>query len=77
MEYQRHNLKSLPDDDPQFMHENKRNPSGSADVLVTSYCTICHKYVAASSDPVLLAAVERLHICDLPRDDCSERRHAA
>ena len=77
MESQRHNLESLPDANPQFTHELQRNPSGSANVLVTSYCTVCHKYIAASSNPGLLAAVERLHMCDLPRDDCSEHRPAA
>jgi hypothetical protein len=77
MEYQRHKNKSLPETDPQFTHEVRRQANAVSDMLVTSYCTVCQKYVAASSDPLLLAAVERIHICDLPRDDCSEQRWRA
>ena len=50
----------------QFKHEIEPGPHGYPMGLVQSFCTYCEKYIAASTNPKLLAIAEQIHQCDMP-----------
>jgi len=52
--------------EPQFRHEIQTGLPSPSTALVQSFCTHCHKYIAASDNPALLAKVEQIHQCDVP-----------
>lgn len=61
--------------EPRFVHETvfKSYSQGSSSEIVMSFCTKCHRYVAASHNPELLAAVEGQHRCFVPAKDTPPR----
>jgi hypothetical protein len=56
--------------EPRFVHESVfKSYSTDGPEIVMSFCTKCHRYIAASHNAELLEAVEANHRCFVPATD--------